>query len=92
MADDWCDVMEMARAGCAHCRPRAERARLDQQERDINRPGGVRTREVVVDGDFELGPAALAKFAGTCPACRCGIAVGETIRQTARGWVHAACL
>jgi hypothetical protein len=84
----------MDTAGCAHCRPPAERARLDATQKLIEaRGGGATTREIAVDPDFELGPAAIARYSGGNCTGRCDspIVVGDTIRLTGRGWAHDTC-
>lgn len=93
MAEPWCDVMDMAQAGCAHCRPAAERARLARIERELARPGGHAPydREVSRRDDFELGPVVVAKFQGDCPVCKDTIEPGDHIRTARPGWIHVEC-
>jgi hypothetical protein len=96
MTDDWCDVMDMGRAGCVHCRPAAERARLDQTERDMSRPLAFVPAERVGRDGFEIGPYSTAAYSGRCKVrgAGCGgtIERGDAIRLVAGGWLHAECV
>lgn len=90
--DDHCPVTEMLRSTCVHCRPAAERRRLDAFEADLTKPTGARTREIAPDRGFEDGPVIAAKFAGRCPAGRDPIAVGEHIRLHNGRYCHVMCV
>ena len=70
-ADEHCEVTEMLRATCVHCRPAAERRRLDAVELDLRKYGaGPATREIAPDAHFEDGPIFTARYdSGTCPRC-----------------------
>lgn len=89
----WCDVMEMDRAGCAHCRPADERRRLAELEDSIRgHAASPRSREVVPEGGFELGPVFSARYDGECRgSCGEAIFVGDRIRVSRVGWVHEGC-
>jgi hypothetical protein len=93
--DDHCPVTEMLRATCAHCRPAAERARLDRLERSLREPApGPTTREIAADRSFEDGPATVARFEGgsPCPVCDITIRRGEVILLRQGRWCHRDCL
>jgi hypothetical protein len=93
MSGDWCDVMDMARPGCAHCRPAAQRQQFATFERELAGPPGHAPydREVSRGSDFELGPLTVARQAGRCPVCKLGIVRGDSIRAAAPGWIHSEC-
>jgi hypothetical protein len=75
-ADGWCEVMDMGKAGCAHCR--ADRARLDALERELS-------------GESALGPVFSAGYASKCHVCDGLIYVGDEARRAPEGFIHAAC-
>jgi hypothetical protein len=75
-AEDWCEVMDMGKAGCAHCR--ADRARLAALDRELR-------------GETSLGPVFPAGFASKCATCDELIYVGEQARRAPDGWIHATC-
>lgn len=89
---DHCPVTEMLRSTCAHCRPAAERKRLDRTEFELRQPTGVRSREIAPDPTFEDGPVVVAKYAGHCRAGRDSIEVGEHIRLHNGRYCHVACV
>lgn len=83
----------MAKAGCAHCRPLAERRRLDQVEKELTRaPAQPRSLHDVSPVDGEVGATAIAARAATCHRCTELIWVGDTIRQAWDGWIHEGCI
>ncbi len=73
---EWCEVMEMAKAGCAHCR--IERAQLAAVERELS-------------GESALGPVFTAGYATKCAACDDLIYVGDEARRAPEGFIHASC-
>jgi hypothetical protein len=82
----------MDRAGCAHCRPPAERARLERLDRQLragtSSPPG---RAIDEDPNFELSHPVPAKHRATCPVCRYIIEPGDLIRCARPGWIHTEC-
>lgn len=90
---DWCDVMEMARSGCAHCRPAEQQVRFARVEKELAGAQGHAPydREVGRSNDFEVGPVTRARHPGTCPACKFDIVVGEQIVLARPGWIHQEC-
>lgn len=91
--DDWCDVMEMLRATCVHCRPPAERRALDRLADQIahNTPSAPRLVNVAPGPFWENGTPVAAKFSGRCPQCKETFQAGEMIRLADGGqrWIHA---
>lgn len=93
-ADEHCEVTEMLRATCAHCRPAAERRRLDAVELDLRKYGaGPATREIAPDAHFEDGPIFTARYdSGTCPRCHIPLGKGMSIRLHGGRYHHAECV
>jgi hypothetical protein len=92
VADDWCDVMEMSRISCVHCRPQTERRRLDAVEADMKQPGGNYAPKRDVRHQHGHIVATVAQYEGRCMAdCDEPICVGDPITRTGPGWVHTEC-
>ena len=91
MADDWCEVMEMYRASCAHCRPADERRRLDRLAVELELRGGntAPRHEVITRADWAV---ITASYQGRC-MLDCGVPIerGERIARVSTGWVHEDC-
>lgn len=91
MADDWCEVMEMYRKSCAHCRPPGERRRLDRLAVELELRGGntAPRHEVITRADWAI---TTASFQGRC-MLDCGTPVerGDRIVHVDAGWAHEDC-
>lgn len=91
--EEWCDVMDMAKAGCAHCRPPAERRRLAAAEEELKQSAGSprRLRDVgAIDPD--AGSTLIAVSATRCPRCRELVWPGDVARVVPDGIVHDFCV
>ncbi|HEX8113015.1 MAG TPA: hypothetical protein VF516_35030 [Kofleriaceae bacterium] len=94
MSDDWCEVMEMYRRSCAHCRPPAERRRLDALAVELDLKGGntAPRRDVGGVSPAFYGPL-IAEHSGKCEAeCGDAIATGDEITRYSKGWAHHRCV
>jgi len=89
--DDWCEVMDMYRASCAHCRPPAERRHLDRLAVELELRGGntAPRHEVITRANWAI---ITASYHGRC-MFDCGepIERGERIARVSTGWVHEDC-
>lgn len=76
----FCEVMELTRSSCAHCRKLPDVPALDLDEQS-------RGPELQNDP----GPPFVARFDGFCRECGHSIAPGDTIRGAGTGYVHEGC-
>lgn len=82
----------MLKATCVHCRPPAERARLAEVERELQRaPAQPRRLRDVAPVDPEAGETLVAVSATRCPRCDSLCWPGDVIRRTPDGLVHDFC-
>lgn len=92
MADDFCEVMGMASAGCAHCRPAAERRRLDAAALDLTGRGGNNAPRREILGRVANWSITVAGYLGKCVTdCGDAIQVGDEITRIDAGWAHLEC-
>lgn len=92
MADDFCEVMGMSRAGCAHCRPAAERRRLDALAVELDVKGGNTAPQREILGRTANWAITVAGYFGKCmTGCGDAIKPGDEIVRIDAGWSHLDC-
>ena len=88
MSEERCDLTELIKSQCAHCRGVG-------YNREYTITSGPETWPVEPDEDVYFGDmraGAYARFPGVCPVCGDKITVGEMIEKaTDSTWKHRTC-
>lgn len=96
MTEPWCDVMDMAAIGCAHCqaqRSPERAAQLRAREASLHDRGGNTAPNRDVWAKSGPWSVVVAEYPGWC-GLRCGdpISAGDEITRHGNAWAHLECV